>query len=165
MRETPPGRVLLLLGSSVRRSALRIAWVPPAGLALLAAALLPAAARADWPPLAKQLAQDKVQPGSALAQLIAANQDFHLLRAGEQYDRIPLPPWLRVLWRKNHPASKPIPGDPTGGYPLVLREAHEWMLAHQDLQPGKREAAPAGGAAHGRASRSGEERLSGAQDQ
>jgi hypothetical protein len=163
MLEPPVGRLLRLPGSAVRRSPLRIAWLAPAALALLAAALLPAAARADWPPLAKQLAQDKVQPGSALAQLIAANQDFHLLRAGEQYDRIPLPPWLRVLWRKNHPASKPIPGDPTGGYPLVLREAHEWMLAHQDLQPGKRAAAPAGGAPQGVASSGGEERISGAQ--
>jgi len=133
--------------------------------AFLAAALLllPAAAQAQWPPLEKQLAKDKVQPGSALAHLIAANQDFQLLDPQEQRDRIPLPPWLRVLWRKAHPTPRPTPGDPTAGYPLVLREAHEWMLAHQDLQPGKHETAPSDAEPGGGAGSSGEERISGAQ--
>jgi len=138
-----------------------------AAVLLLAAACFPAAAWAEWPSLEKQLSKDRVQPGSALARLIAANQDFTLLRVAEQDDHIPLPPWLRVLWRKAHPHAKPIPGDPTGGYPLVLREAHEWMVTHQDLQPGKpgrRPGAPAGGGVEQRtATTGGDERISGAQ--
>ncbi len=69
-------------------------------------------------------------PGTALEQLIAANQDFDLLRPSEANDRLPVPAWLRVLWRKNHPSS---------GYPLVLKEIHEWMVSHPDLVPGERE--------------------------
>jgi hypothetical protein len=137
-----------------------------AALALFAAALFPAAARADWPTLEKQLSKDRVQPGSALARLIAANQDFALLHAREQNDHIPLPPWLRVLWRKAHPGAKPILGDPTGGYPLVLREAHEWMITHQDLQPGgpgRSPGAPPAGGEEKIATSSGDERISGAQ--
>src|SRR5258708_24201401 len=90
-----------------------------AAVLLLAAACFPATAWAAWPTLDRQLSKDRVQPGSALARLIAANQDFALLRVAEQNDHIPLPPWLRVLWRKSHPQGKPIPGDPTGGYPLA----------------------------------------------
>jgi hypothetical protein len=135
---------------------------------LVAAACFPAAAWAEWPSLEKQLSKDRVQPGSALARLIAANQDFALLRAAEQNDHIPLPPWLRVLWRKAHPEVKPIPGDPTGGYPLVLREAHEWMVTHQDLKPGELGRRPQSAArpasAEGRAPTiGGDERISGAQ--
>ncbi len=137
-----------------------------AAAALLAAVLLPAAAWAEWPSLEKQLSRDRVQHGSALARLIAANQDFSLLRVAEQNDRIPLPPWLRVLWRKSHGQVKPRPGDPTGGYPLVLREAHEWMVTHQDLQPGKvgHRPGPAGAVAVEESAMSGgDERISGAQ--
>jgi hypothetical protein len=137
-----------------------------AAVALLAAAFVPAAARAEWPSLEKQLSRDGVQPGSALARLIAANQDFSLLRIAEQNDHIPLPPWLRVLWRKSHTSAKHIPGDPTGGYPLVLREAHEWLITHQDLQPGtpgRRPGAPAAVAGTESATIGGDERISGAQ--
>jgi hypothetical protein len=137
-----------------------------AAMLLLAAAFFPATAWAAWPSLEKQLSRDRVQPGSALARLIAANQDFALLRASEQNDHIPLPPWLRVLWRKGHPQARAIPGDPTGGYPLVLREAYEWMITHQDLQPGKpgrRPGAPPAGGEQDAATIGGDERISGAQ--
>jgi hypothetical protein len=135
-------------------------------VALLAAIFVPAAAWADWPSLQKQLSKDRVDPGSALARLIAANQDFTLLRAAEQNDKIPLPPWLRVMWRKAHPQARIIAGDPTGGYPLVLREAHEWMITHQDLVPGKpgrRPGAPAAVVEGKSATIGGDERISGAQ--
>ena len=137
-----------------------------AAAALLAAAFVPAAAWAEWPSLDKQLSRDHVQSGSALARLIAANQDFSLLRVAEQNDHIPLPPWLRVLWRKGHPGAKPHPGDPTGGYPLVLREAHEWMITHQDLQPGmlgRRPGSPPPAAAGESPTTGGDLRISGAQ--
>jgi hypothetical protein len=111
--------------------------VLPAGF-LVAGAALAATPRAAWPSLQSQLA--KVPPGSPLAKLIASNQDFQLLRPEEAHDKIAVPPWLRVLWRKEHPDFRPIPGDSTGGYPLVLKEVHEWMMFHPDLRPGEPEA-------------------------
>jgi hypothetical protein len=91
---------------------------------------------AAWPSLDRQLEVDRVVSGSALQRLIQENQDFQLLRPAEAADAIPVPPWLRVLWRKKHPDMEYRAGDPTGGYPHVLKEIHEWMLSHQDLLPG-----------------------------
>src|SRR5260370_26349693 len=108
----------------------------PAVAAVALASLLAPALAAAWPALDKQLETDRIRPGTALAALVAANQDFRLLRPEEAQDKLPLPPWLRVLWRKQHPGIHYRLGDRTGGYPLVLRDAHEWMLAHQDLKPG-----------------------------
>lgn len=112
-----------------------IAW------ALSAVSLLPAVAHAQlqtkpWPSVRQQLVESKVQPGSALERLIRDHQDFSLLRAEESADSRGLPPWLRVLWRRNHPELTYSAADPTGGYPLVLREILEWMMTHQDLLPG-----------------------------
>jgi hypothetical protein len=90
---------------------------------------------AAWPSLDRQLDADRVVAGSALQRLIQENQDFDLLRPEEARDTIPVPPWLRVLWRKKHPLDYRA-DDPTGGYPHVLKEIHEWMLFHQDLLPG-----------------------------
>jgi hypothetical protein len=88
------------------------------------------------PTLQRQLDADRVVVGSALQGLIAANQDFQLLRPEEARDKIPVPLWLRVLWRKAHPEGHYSGDDPTGGYPLALREIHEWLRTHQDLLPG-----------------------------
>lgn len=88
-----------------------------------------------WPSMDKQLAKDKVEPGSPLEHFIRANQDFHMLRAEEASDKIPVPAWLRVAWRKAHPEGVYTGDDPTGGYPHVLKEMHEWMVKHQDLVP------------------------------
>ena len=103
---------------------------------LLTAGAAAGAARASWPSLQSQLEKDRVPAGSPLEKLIAGNQDFHLLRAEEARDKIAVPLWLRVLWRKDHPNLEYNPGDGTGGYPLVLKEVHEWMRYHPDLQPG-----------------------------
>ena len=89
-----------------------------------------------WPTLEQQLEKDKVVPGSPLEALVLENQNFGLLRAEERHDSIPVPPWLRVWWRRNHPEGRYLPTDPTGGYPHVLKEIHEWMVNHQDLEPG-----------------------------
>jgi hypothetical protein len=109
-------------------------------LASLAAARANAAANptalTGWPPVQEQLASSHVIPGSALERLILANQDFSLLRREEINDRMHLPLWLRVLYRRNHPKEVYSPKDPTHGYPLVLHEIYEWMLTHQDLLPG-----------------------------
>jgi len=106
---------------------------------LLLTALLPAgahsaAAAPAWPALEHQLREDRAAPDSALGKLIRANQDFSLLRPEEANDRLPVPAWLRVWWRKAHPAGRFPANDPTGGYPLVLKEIHEWMVSHPDLQ-------------------------------
>jgi len=89
-----------------------------------------------WPTVERQLARDRVVRGSALEALIQDNQDVSLLRPGEAGDKLGIPLWLRVYWRKSHPEGVYSAQDPTGGYPLVLKEVHAWMLAHQDLLPG-----------------------------
>jgi hypothetical protein len=113
----------------------------PALFLLLASWLAAAAgfAQDPWPSLRAQLAHDKVPAGSALAKLIAENQDFQLLRPEEARDSLGLPLWLRVVWRKQHPEGDYSADDPMGGYPLALKDIHEWMIEHPDLQPGKPE--------------------------
>ena len=145
----------------VRRTAVLIA-----GLTLFATAAVAAAGAAQppasaWPTLHQQLELDHVIPGSALEKLIAENQEFGMLRADEATDARRIPLWLRVLWRKNHPTDHYSPADPTGGYPLVIHEIYEWMLSHQDLQPGQH--TPGGGTPVFKTSETGEERISGAQ--
>jgi hypothetical protein len=137
---------------------------------LALAVLLPLAAQgasAGWPALRDQLQADAVKPRSALEALIAANQDFSLLRPAEAKDKIPVPLWLRVLWRRAHPEMVYSEKDPTGGYPLVLKEVHEWMLTHQGLVPGPpdKDAAPEseGEVPAKTATVGGEKRISGAQ--
>src|SRR5690242_5390689 len=101
-------------------------------LLLFAVATAASAAPRVWPALSQQLEKDHVIPGSALERLIVNNQDFSILRAEESQDHIRVPLWLRVVWRKAHPEGNyNNPNDPTGGYPLVLKEVHEWMLSHQ----------------------------------
>src|SRR5262245_22400929 len=107
--------------------------------ALLAALLvfpsIAAAQSPDWPSLTSQLTRDHVPRGSALEILIKDNQDFSLLDPREARDGIRIPLWLRVQWRKAHPEMKYDAADPTGGYPYVLKEAHEWMREHPSLEP------------------------------
>ncbi len=103
-------------------------------LALLAAPAV--AQRPTWPTLEEQFAESRVDPESALARLIEENQQFDMLRPEEADDKIVTPPWLRVLWRKSHPDLEYSADDPSGGYPLVLKEIWEWMAYHQDLEPG-----------------------------
>ena len=114
----------------MRRSSLAIATL----VASLAASAAFAAPRQHaWPSADQQLKSSRVQPGTALEKLILNNQDFGMLRADEAGDKIPVPLWLRVYWRKGHPEGKYSASDPTGGYPLVLKEMAEWMRLHQDL--------------------------------
>jgi hypothetical protein len=99
----------------------------------LAGAAFAAPRQPSWPSPDQQLKASRVQPGSALEKLILNNQDFGMLRAEEANDKIPVPLWLRVHWRKAHPEGTYVASDPTGGYPLVLKEMAEWMRLHQDL--------------------------------
>jgi hypothetical protein len=94
-----------------------------------------AASEARWPSLDKQLRQSRIQSGTALEKLVLANQEFKMLRPEEANDKIPVPLWLRVYWRKAHPEVSYSAADPTGGYPHVLKEVAEWMMLHQELVP------------------------------
>jgi hypothetical protein len=94
-----------------------------------------------WPTLDEQLKESNVKKGSALEKLIKDNQNFSMLRPEEATDKLRLPPWLRVHFRKAHPELEFDPHDPTGGYPLALRDLYLWMIDNQDLKPqGKEEA-------------------------
>lgn len=95
---------------------------------------------APWPSLSQQLQKAEARPGSAFEALIKANQDFSMLRPEESSDQRGLPMWLRVYWRKAHPEGVYASDDPTGGYPLVLKEIAEWMESHQDLKVGQGDA-------------------------
>jgi hypothetical protein len=98
-----------------------------------------------FPSLDEQLKNAHVVPGSELEKLIKKNQDFSKLKDKDADDPI-VPPWLKVYWRKGHPeANYDNDNDPTGGYPLVLKEILEWMVTHQDLKPGNPNATMAPG--------------------
>jgi hypothetical protein len=92
-----------------------------------------------WPSLAEQLATAGAQPGTALEATIMDNQETHMLRPEEATDRQGIPPWLRVMWRKNHPDAAP------GVYPMTLRDLYSWMQTHQDLVPEHDKPSGAGG--------------------
>jgi hypothetical protein len=98
-----------------------------------------------FPSVADQLKKSHANPGSELDKLIRQNQDCGKLKAKDADDPI-VPPWLKVYWRKGHPeANYDNDNDPTGGYPLVLKEVLEWMMSHQDLRPGQPTASMAPG--------------------
>ena len=106
-------------------------------------------AGAKFPPLEAQLKAAHAIPGSELDKLIRANQDFGRLHARDAADAI-VPPWLKVYWQKGHPeVNYANDNDPTGGYPLVLKEILEWMMTHQDLKPGQPDASMAPGTSFG----------------
>jgi hypothetical protein len=87
-----------------------------------------------WPTIGEQLAEDHVIPGSPLEAWIEANQDFSILRPEELNDQLNIPPWLRVVWRKEHPEDSYSANDRSGGYPRALKDIHRWMVSHQDLK-------------------------------
>ena len=89
----------------------------------------------QWPTLDEQLKESNVRKNSALEKLIKDNQDFSMLRPEEAADKRRLPLWLRVHFRKAHPELTFDANDPTGGYPLALRDLYLWMIHNQDLKP------------------------------
>lgn len=109
-------------------------------LAWLPAAPAQAAPPGGWPSVDQQLSRGNVARGTTLETLVRRNQDFHLLRDDEANDKIRIPLWLRVIYRKAYPGGTYDPNDPTGGYPFVLKEVAEWMESHQNLIPGDSDA-------------------------
>ena len=89
-------------------------------------------ARPQWPTLDEQLTAAQAVSGRPLDQFIRENQDFSLLRPEEATDELGLPPWIRVYWRRLHPEAEFPAEDPTGGYPLSLREVYVAMLRDQN---------------------------------
>ena len=78
---------------------------------------------ARWPTVEEQLRESKVKPGSALREAHPGESGFRNARPDELHDKLRLPPWLRVYWRKNH--SDAVFEPPSAGYPLVLKEFYE----------------------------------------
>jgi hypothetical protein len=89
--------------------------------------------KSKWPSIEEQVDAEKITRGSALERLINENQDFTVLDPREADDDADLPLWLRVYWRKNHPDVEHSVVNPGGGYPDILYDIKNWMLAHHDL--------------------------------
>jgi hypothetical protein len=116
--------------------------------AVTASATPPPQANAKFPSLDEQLKKAHAKPGSKLEKLIKDNQDFSKLKPRDTDDTI-VPPWLKVYWQKGHAEVNYDTDDPTGGYPLVLKEIYEWLVTHQDFKPGNPEALMAPGTSFG----------------
>jgi hypothetical protein len=84
---------------------------------------------ARWPSFEEQLRSAKAPKDSPLEKIIQDNQDFNLLRPEEAHDDFPIPPWLRVLWRKQHPDVQMPATNPGAAYPEVLSQLHRRMVA------------------------------------
>ena len=84
------------------------------------------------PSVEEQIKQTGAPSGSALAKLIRDNQDFGILHPEELADSYPIPLWLRVLWRKQHPEI-PMPAkNPGAAYPEILSQVLKRMVANPD---------------------------------
>jgi hypothetical protein len=81
------------------------------------------------PTIAAQIEEAKAPTGSALEKLIRANQDFDLLHPDEFEDEYPVPLWLRVAWRKQHPEVQMPAKNPGAAYPEVLSQVYRRMVA------------------------------------
>ncbi len=86
-----------------------------------------------WPSLEKQLKAANVTPGSALDKFIRAHQTLKMLRPEEATDRLGLPPWIRVFWRKQRPRRQVFWPQWRWLPALVPERLVDWMVAHQDL--------------------------------
>jgi hypothetical protein len=89
-------------------------------------------------------AEEKVQPGSALAKLIAEVKQHPAIKLVTPLKtetgkgiRSEIPAWLRAHYLRNHPQAlaQANPKDPTGGMPLALDSLYVWMLRHPNLEP------------------------------
>jgi len=88
------------------------------------------------PSLDNQIKSAKAPKGSALERVIHDNQDFNLLSPEEFDDEVPLPLWLRVAWRKQHPDISMPEKNAGEAYPEVLSQIYERMVANPDLEWG-----------------------------
>ena len=107
------------------------------------------------PSVAEQVRKAGAPENSALAKLIRENQDVELLHPDELEDDYPLPLWLRVAWRKQHPEVQMPAKNAGAAYPEVLSQILKRMVAFPDrpwgasgepAAPGPTAAPPAPGA-------------------
>lgn len=82
------------------------------------------------PTIRDQIESASAPKGSALEKLIRANQDFELLQPEEFEDDYPIPLWLRVAWRKQHPEVQLPTKNPGAAYPEVLSQAYRRMVSN-----------------------------------
>ena len=82
------------------------------------------------PTVNDQVKQSGASAQSELAKMIRANQDFELLQDEEFEDEFPIPPWLRVAWRKQHPEVQLPAKHPGAVYPEVLSQVYKRMKAN-----------------------------------
>lgn len=78
----------------------------------------------------EQIESANAPKGSALETMIRENQNFDLLHPDEFNDDYPVPLWLRVAYRKQHPELQFPSKNPGGAYPEVLSQIHHRMLAN-----------------------------------
>ena len=84
------------------------------------------------PTIKAQVESAKAPKGSSLEKVIRANQDFELLHPEEFEDEFPIPLWLRVAWRKQHPEVQLPEKNPGAAYPEVLSQVYRRMVANPD---------------------------------
>lgn len=85
------------------------------------------------PSLEDELKRARAPKGSALEKVIRENQDYHLLAPEELTDDYPIPLWLRVFWRKQHPEIPMPVKNPGAAYPEVLSQLYRRMVANPNL--------------------------------
>ena len=103
------------------------------------------ASKPKRPTIRAQIESAKAPKGSALEKLIRANQDFELLHPEEFEDDYPIPLWLRVAWRKQHPDVQLPAKNPGAAYPEVLSQAYQRMVANPNDAWGPDAASSRGG--------------------
>lgn len=82
------------------------------------------------PSLEDELKRANAPRGSALEKVIRENQDYGLLASEELTDDYPIPLWLRVAWRRQHPEI-PMPAkNPGAAYPEILSQVYRRMVAN-----------------------------------
>jgi hypothetical protein len=82
------------------------------------------------PTVNDQIRQTGAPSGSELEKMIRENQDFDLLAPEELDDAYPIPLWLRVAYRKQHPEIVFPAKNPGGAYPEVLSQVYRRMVAN-----------------------------------
>src|SRR3954467_1335106 len=86
----------------------------------------------ERPTVDGQIESANAPRGSALERMIRANQDFDLVHPHELDDTYPVPLWLRVAWRKQHPDVQIPAKNPGAAYPEVLSQLYRRMVADPD---------------------------------
>jgi hypothetical protein len=81
------------------------------------------------PSIEDQIKEARAPKGSPLEKVIRDNQDFSLLQPEELTDNFPIPLWLRVFWRKQHPDVQMPAKNPGAAYPEILSQLHKRMVA------------------------------------